>query len=61
MGLSVDDFVLIYKNQFDVLFSEAGTLSELQERKVELNKTRFFTAWIVQVKELPTEKQIVNE
>lgn len=57
MSLEVGQQVLIYKNQGGVLFSEVGTLEELRERKKELNASRFFTAWIVEVKELPTEKE----
>lgn len=57
MSLKVGQQVLIYKNQSGVLFSEAGTLEELRERKKELDNSRFFTAWIVEVKELPIEKE----
>lgn len=56
MSLNVGDYVLIYKNQSEVLFSEIGTIQELQARKKELNKSKFFTAWIVQIVELPAEK-----
>lgn len=61
MSLKVDDYVLIYKNQSGVLFSETHeSLEELQKRKRELNETKTFTAWIVQVKELPFEKENQN-
>ena len=56
MSLKAGEYVLIYKNQSNVLFSEHGALSELKKRKDELNKTTFFTAWIVQVVELPNKK-----
>lgn len=60
MSLKVGQQVLIYKNQGGVLFSEVGTLEELRERKKELNASRFFTAWIVEIKELPTEKNPID-
>ena len=53
MSLKVNEYVLIYKNQFDCLFSEKGDIEYLRKRKEELNNSIFFTAWIVQVKELP--------
>lgn len=57
MSLKIGDYVLIYKNWGGVLFSELGELSELKERKDELNKSRIFTAWIVQVAELPNKDE----
>lgn len=50
ISLKVDDYVLIYKNQFGVLFAETHeSLEELQKRKRELKV--FVSPCIIMTKE----------